>query len=383
MTSPYDIVMFGLSITSSWGNGHATTYRGLVRELAVRGHHILFLERDAPWFAENRDMPSPSFCEARIYNSVEELKDLFSSTIRWADVVIVGSSIPQGVSVGDWVTTTADGITMFYDLDTPMTLARLASQNYEYLHPFLIPRYNMYLSCSGGPLLKEIENHYGSPMAKPLYCCVDPAVHFPGETEIKYDLGFLGSYSDDRQPAVERFLIEPAKQWQEGRFSIAGSQYPENILWPRNVKYFQHLPPSQHGDYYNSLRFALNVTRADWIKAGYSPSVRLFEAAACGIPVISDNWPGLDNFFVPDKEIFIADSTEKVLFHLKETPESVRIRMGKFAGKRILARHTAAHRAEELEKYIADLKRTPARITIADVKNENIFTTPAQTPQNE
>lgn len=354
MREPLDIVILGLSITSSWGNGHATTYRGLVRELAKRGHRILFLERDAPWYADNRDLPKPPFGKTALYSSLEELKDRFASTIRVADLVIVGSYVPEGVEVGRWVTATAGGSTAFYDIDTPVTLAKLARGDYEYLRPELIPLYDAYFSFTGGPTLRRLERCFGSPMARALYCSVDPELYFPeepAEVTPRWDLGYMGTYSDDRQPTVDRLLQEPARRWREGRFVVAGPQYPEEIRWPRNVKRIEHLEPKKHRRFYNRQRFTLNVTRADMIAAGWSPSVRLFEAAACGTPIISDSWPGLESIFKIGEEILIARSSSQVLQYLQDIPEPERRALGQRARARVMGHHTAAHRAEELESH--------------------------------
>ena len=348
---PLDIVILGLSITSSWGNGHATTYRGLVRELAARGHRTLFLERDQPWYADNRDLPAPPFGRTELYKSLEELQDRFAQAIRRADFVIVGSYVPEGVEVGRWVTDIATGVTAFYDIDTPVTLAKLTRGDHEYLTPELIPRYHAYLSFTGGPTLKRLERQFGSPMARPLYCSFDPGLYGPEEIEPRWDLGYMGTYSDDRQPTLERLLIEPARRFKEGKFTVAGPQYPEEIRWPKNVKRTEHLPPKKHSRFYNQQRFTLNVTRADMIAAGFSPSVRLFEAAACATPIISDEWPGLGTFFKIGEEILTAKTAGEVLQYLRDIPEPERRALGQRARARVLAEHTASHRAEELEGY--------------------------------
>jgi spore maturation protein CgeB len=350
-----DIVILGLSITSSWGNGHATTFRGLVRELTRRGHRTLFLERDMPWYAENRDMPNPPFGRTEIYRSVDELKRRFSAEVRKADVVIVGSYVPEGIAVGQWVCDTAGGLTGFYDIDTPVTLAKLAAGKAEYLTPNLVRRYGLYLSFTGGPTLETIEDCYGSPAARPMYCSVDPELYYPEPRRARWDMGYLGTYSTDRQPTVDRLLTEPAKRWPDGNFLVVGPQYPEGLTWPKNVKRIIHLPPAKHRRFYNSQRFTLNVTRADMIKAGYSPSVRLFEAAACGVPIISDYWDGLETFFELNSEILVARSTEEVVRMLRETSEAERQRIAAAARERVMAHHTAAHRAAELEGYILEL----------------------------
>jgi spore maturation protein CgeB len=356
MQDPLKIVILGLSITSSWGNGHATTYRGLVRELARRGHDLLFLERDVPWYASNRDLPNPPYGRTELYASLEELWDRFAGEVGDADFVMVGSYVPEGVAVGEWATATARGATAFYDIDTPVTLAKLERGDLEYLSPELISRYGAYLSFSGGPILRRIEQQYGSPMARPLYCSFDPELYFPEAQKPAWDLGYMGTYSDDRQPPLEQLLLEPARRWPEGRFAVAGPQYPPSIAWPANTERIEHLPPAEHRAFYNQQRFTLNITRADMIRAGYSPSVRLFEAAACATPIISDYWEGLDSFFHIGEEILVAYSPEDTLRFLRETSDKERDAIGRRSRERVLREHTAAHRAAELEAYVLQLR---------------------------
>ena len=346
------IVILGLSITSSWGNGHATTYRALMRELARRGQEVLFLERDRPWYAANRDLAKPPFGRAEIYRSVPELKRRFAKEIGTADCVIAGSFVPDGKDVGQWIAQCANGVTAFYDIDTPVTLEKIAHDKCEYLTPELISRFDIYLSFTGGPILGLLESEYGSPMARALYCSVDPTLYFPEECGKKWVLGYLGTFSHDRQPTLNSLLLTPATMWPRGRFVVAGPQYPRGIQWPRNVERIVHLNPAEHRAFYNSQSFTLNVTRAAMIRAGYSPSVRLFEAAACGTPIISDVWPGLEAFFEPDEEVLIARTSMEVLEILRELPESTAREIGVRARERVLAEHTSAHRAAELERYI-------------------------------
>lgn len=355
------LVVCGLSITSSWGNGHATTYRALLRELARRGHDILFLERDTAWYAENRDLPRPPYCRVELYGGIEELKDRFAREVRNADVVLVGSYVPEGVAVGRWVTNTARGTTVFYDIDTPVTLARLARGDEEYLSADLIPSYNLYLSFTGGPTLRYIEKHYGSPAARVLYCSVDPAVYFPEERARPWTLGYLGTYGQDRQPALDALMLEPARRWPEASFVVAGPLYPNDIVWPENVQRIDHLPPIQHREFYNSQQYTLNVTRADMVQAGFSPSVRLFEAAACGTPIISDYWEGLDSILKIGKEVLVAATPDESLSILRGLSETARRRIGEAGRKRVLARHTAAHRAAELEQYVLETAASKRR----------------------
>ena len=346
------IVFLGLTITSSWGNGHATTYRALVRELVRRGHDVLFLERDKPWYAANRDLPVPPWGRTALYAEVDALKSRFQSEVEAADAVIVGSYVPDGVAVGEWVLDTARGVRAFYDIDTPVTLAKLARGDFEYLAPALIPRYDLYLSFAGGPTLGTLEKRYGSPAARALFCSVDPESYFPEAAEVECDLGYLGTYSDDRQPTVQALLIDVAERQPRRKFAVAGPQYPASIAWPANVERIEHLPPALHRGFYNRQRFALNVTRADMIAAGWSPSVRLFEAAACGVPVISDRWPGLEDFFAIGTELFTAGSTGEVVALLNDLPETQRLAVGAAARAKVLRHHTAAKRAEELESLL-------------------------------
>jgi spore maturation protein CgeB len=348
-----------LSITSSWGNGHATTYRGLVRALTAWGHDVLFLERDVPWYAAHRDMPRPPYGDMALYSNLAELRDTHADDVRHADLVIVGSYVPDGIAVGEWVTTTATGISAFYDIDTPITLAALQRGEETYISPELITRYDLYLSFTGGPVLDTLAHRYGAPMVRPLYCAVDPEVHYPEERQARWDLAYMGTYSPDRQPMLDRLLIEPARSWQSGRFSVAGPQYPDTIEWPANVQRIEHLPPAEHCAFYNAQRYTLNITRRDMVRLGHAPSVRLFEAAACGTPIISDYWQGLENFFHIGREILIAQSRNDVYFYLHDIPEAQRLLLAERARRRVLAEHTSAHRAAQLESYLAEMRRAP------------------------
>ncbi|HEX8270570.1 MAG TPA: glycosyltransferase [Flavobacterium sp.] len=348
-------VVIGLSVTSSWGNGHATTYRGLLKELSKLGHDVLFLEKDVPYYASNRDMPQPDFCSLRLYQTNEQLMQDYAAEVENADVVIVGSYVQQGVEVGKWITKTASGIKAFYDIDTPVTLAKLERGDFEYITPSLISKYDLYLSFSGGPILDHIERYYGSPAARALYCSVDPEAYYPENKEKKWEIGYLGTFSTDRQPTVELLLNKVAPR-SERRFVVAGPQYPQTIEWSQNVDRIEHLPPALHRDFYNSQKFTLNVTREDMIRAGYSPSVRLFEAAACGVPIISDYWDGLTSLFEEGTEILIARSTDDVMRYLNETTDEDRSRIGENARQKVLASHTAAVRAAELVGYVLEAR---------------------------
>ena len=345
------IVFIGLSITSSWGNGHATVYRSLVKALARRGHEVTFLEHDKPWYAGNRDCPNPPGCRTVLYDSVDTLKDEHKATVADADVVVVGSYVPRGVEVGRWAQRVAD-VCCFYDIDTPVTLAAVGRGECEYLTRDLIGGYAVYFSFTGGRTLDRLRDDFGSPRAEPLYCCVDPDLYYPEPITPDVDLGYMGTYSPDRQPTVERLLLSPARDLPSQSFLLVGPQYPDGICLTPNVKRIDHLPPRDHRAFYNRQRFTLNVTRRDMIAAGHAPSVRLFEAAACATPIISDRWLGIDEVLAPGTEILLADDAADVVGYMTELDHNARRAIGDAARRRVLASHTADRRGAEFERIV-------------------------------
>lgn len=347
-----NIVILGLSITSSWGNGHATTYRALVRELHRRGHKILFLERDRLWYAEHRDFVRSDVCTIELYAELTELYQRYAAEVEQADCVIVGSYVPDGAAVAQWATNVSEGVVAFYDIDTPITLDALAAGFCEYLAAENIPDFDLYLSFTGGPSLQLLESEYEARRAVFFPCAVDTNIYRPSERAKRWDLGYLGTYSSDRQKALDALMLQPAMRYPDGSFVVAGSMYPPLVTWPDNVERIDHLPPARHPDFYNSQRCTLNLTREAMKRMGYSPSVRLFEAAACGVPIISDWWEGLDRLFHPDAEILIAETGEDTLRYLTEIPEETLKLIGRRARQRVLEEHTAGHRAEELERLV-------------------------------
>jgi spore maturation protein CgeB len=352
--SQLKIVVIGLSITSSWGNGHATTYRGLLRALAALGHDVLFLERDLPWYADNRDLPKPNYARVELYADPSQLKDRHASDVADADLVIVGSYVPDGVEIGQWVNERAQGVTAFYDIDTPVTLTQLAAGQELYISRALIPKYALYLSFTGGPVLDRLEREFGARAARALYCSVDSEHYAPQPCAAAWQLGYMGTYSADRQDGLERLLLAPARTRPELKFAVVGPQYPETLNWPDNVTRIAHLAPSDHRLFYNRQRFTLNLTRAQMRAVGYSPSVRLFEAAACGATIISDAWDGIEEFFRPGQELLIAENGADTLRYLRELPEVERVAIGQRARSRVLAAHSSEHRARELLAYVAE-----------------------------
>jgi spore maturation protein CgeB len=320
-----------------------------VKALAERGHDILFLERETPWYNEHRDFAKSPHARIALYHSVADLKRRFAKAVCEADAVIVGSFVPDGIEVGAWVIATATSPVAFYDIDTPVTLAKLEREECDYLSADLIRGYDLYLSFTGGPVLDLLQD-MGSRHAAALYCSVDPELHVPVATKRKWEAGYLGTYSPDRQVGLERMLLHVACTMPAKYFVVAGAQFPQTVSWPGNVLHIEHLPPAAHPEFYCGQRFTLNITRDDMKALGFSPSVRLFEAAACGVPVISDNWAGLDTIFRIGNEILIAETTEDVLRILRNITPAKRKSIAAAARRRVLNEHTAAHRALELER---------------------------------
>jgi spore maturation protein CgeB len=356
------IVILGLSITSSWGNGHATNYRALARALAGRGHEVQFLERDVPWYAPHRDLPRPPYAETHLYDSVDDLSARFGDDIHSADLVILGSYVPDGAEIGRLVVETAREVVAFYDIDTPVTLAALADGTCAYLAPETVPQLDLYLSFTGGPALEHLAEQFGARRPRAFYCLVDGELYRPAATrEPELALGFLGTYDEHRQRTLERLLLEPAQALPGEAFAVAGPQYPDSIEWPPNVLRIEHVPPSEHRAFYASQRLTLNLTRRDMIEWGWSPSVRLFEAAACGVPIVSDWWSGLDSFFEPGREILIARSARDVVDILTGRDDAELAAIARRARARVLQEHSAPQRAAELERLVAECAGARAR----------------------
>jgi spore maturation protein CgeB len=359
--SSLHVVFIGLSVTSSWGNGHATNYRALMKALTRRGHTVTFLERDVAWYAAHRDLPRPPYGETHLYASVDELRDRHGDEIAGADLVVVGSYVPDGIEIGTWVTEVATGVTAFYDIDTPVTLADLERGRCTYLSPALVGRFDLYLSFTAGPTLHILEQRWGARSAIAFHCMVDDEAYRPTHEPQRWALGYLGTYSPDRQPALERMLLEPARRRPDQAFVVAGPQYPPTVPWPGNVERIEHLAPPAHPGFYSAQQFTLNITRADMMTAGHSPSVRLFEAAASGVPVISDRWPGVEDYFVVGREIMLASTPEEVVHLLTTTSPDRRAEIAQEARTRVLAEHTADQRARELEHHVGLVRSSVGR----------------------
>lgn len=342
-------VIFGLTVSSSWGNGHATLWRGLCRALAAQGHRVVFFERDVPYYAEHRDLHALDGGELVLYDDWSAVVAQARRQLTQADVGIVTSYCPDAVAAARLVLD-APVVSVYYDLDTPVTLDALrAGAAVPYLPPAGLGDFQLVLSYTGGAALDELRDRLGAQRVRPLYGHVDPDVHRPSGTAPQYvaDLSYLGTFAADRQAQLETLLVEPARVLHAQRFCIAGAQYPADFPWATNIAFVRHLPPAEHPAFFSSSRLTLNITRRAMAAMGHCPSGRLFEAAACGTPVLSDWWPGLDAFFTPGEEVLVARSTEDVVAALRRDVADLAA-VGRRARQRTLDEHTSAHRAREL-----------------------------------
>jgi spore maturation protein CgeB len=351
------LVVFGLTVSSSWGNGHATLWRGLIRALAARGHHVVFFEQDRPYYAAHRDLHALPGGRLVLYADWAQARAAARHELADAEAALVTSYCADAIAAGELLLE-HDALRVFYDLDTPVTLDALQLGPVDYIGPRGLADFDLVLSYTGGNALDELRARLGARAVAPLYGSVDPQVHQPAAADARFraDLSYLGTYAADRQGTLETLFIEPARCAPHRRFLIGGAQYPQNFPWAPNIYFVRHLEPAQHAAFYCSSRLTLNVTRRAMKLMGYCPSGRLFEAAACGAPIVSDWWEGLDQFFVPGRELFVARSGEDVT-RLLELGDAERAAAGRAARERALAEHTAAHRAAEFEHLLEDARR--------------------------
>jgi spore maturation protein CgeB len=352
-----NITIFGLTISSSWGNGHATPYRAIIRALHRLGHRVSFFERDVEYYARRRDLTGCGYCELALYSSWEEIRARAIRQAADSDAVVVASYCPDGARITDELLQLSRPLRVFYDLDTPITLQALGASDLPYLRRNQIPGFELYLSFTGGGILGELEQNWGARRARPLYGCVDPEVHgrVPAREDFRCALSYMGTYAADRQQKVDRLFLEPVRRRSEAVFVLAGSMYPRDWNWPANLRRIEHVAPSQHPALYSSSRLALNITREGMARYGYCPSGRFFEAAACGTPVVSDTWEGLENFFTPGEELFVAASSEDVLSAL-DCGDDELSRVAGRARQRTLDEHTGQRRAEQMLAYFEEAR---------------------------
>lgn len=351
------LVIFGLTITSSWGNGHATIWRGLCRSLIKRGYQITFFEKDVSYYADQRDLQEMEGMEICLYNEWQEVYNYAKKRVLESDAAMVTSYAPDGIAATELIWKYSAGLKLFYDLDTPVTLKNIElGKQLSYIHPDGLYDFDLVFSYTGGKSLDALESILKAKKTAPLYGSADPYFHYPVEPDETYksDLSYLGTYSEDRQDALEKLFIKTAQSAKHKKFLLCGSSYPYEIKWDSNVYMINHIAPPEHPAFYSSSLFTLNITRSTMAEYGYCPSGRLFEAAACGTPIISDYWEGLETFFLPGEEIIIANTTDDVLNSINMSIEQ-RSLISRAAKSKILGRHTSDHRAEEFEKELKKL----------------------------
>jgi spore maturation protein CgeB len=351
------IVVFGLAISSSWGNGHATLWRGLCRALARRGHAVVFYEHDMPYYAAHRDVWTLPDVDLHLYASWSEARARAVRDLADADAAIVTSFCPDAQDA-EALLVESDVVRIFYDLDTPVTLERLArGEPVFYIGARGLADYDLVLSYTGGESLTALMTQLGARRAVPLYGSVDPGAHRPAPPTplFEADLSYLGTYAADRQAALERLFLQSARRLPHRRFVLGGSQYPVDFAWSPNIFYMRHVAPDYHSAFFSSSRLTLNVTREAMAATGYCPSGRLFEAAACGAPILSDAWPGLDHFFEPGREILVAATTDEAIAAIDASDAELR-QIAARARERTLAEHTADSRARQLETTLSSIR---------------------------
>jgi spore maturation protein CgeB len=342
-----------MAISSSWGNGHATLLRGLARALVKRENKLIFFEKDTPYYRTNRDYFGEKDIEVNIYSSWETIKEKVSMIVDSSDVALVTSYCPDGHEASNCVINSHCKVKLFYDLDTPVTINTVLNGTIPFYLPMHgLSEFDAVLSYTGGTALEIQKTLFHAKKTFPLYGSVDPSIHYPRPSTSEYVLSYLGTYSTDRHLSFSRLFLEPAKRLSHLKFLLGGSQYPSIMDWPQNISCIEHISPQKHPDFYSSGLFTLNITRSVMAEMGYCPSGRLFEAAACEVPIISDYWIGLEDFFDCSNEIIIVDSTHSAIDKLGMQLDK-RQKIAKAAKERVLLYHTCEKRADDFINILA------------------------------
>ena len=349
------IAFFASSLVSSYWNGAATYYRGIVKALHDRGHHITFYEPDAFERQQHRDMDDPDWAEVKVYKPNETDAWQMLQHAEGADLVVKAS----GVGVLDHFLEESvlklkkpDTRVVFWDVDAPATLDRVQKNENDPFRP-LIPQYDFIFTYGGGKPVIDAYEALGARMCVPIYNALDPDTHHPVEPDEKYrcKLAFLGNRLPDREERVEEFFLKPAAKLPDGQFLLGGSGWHDKPM-SENVKYLGHVGTQEHNAFNCTPDAVLNISRESMARYGFSPATRVFEAAGAGACLITDYWKGIELFLEPGEEVLVARNGQEVLQHLKElTPERSR-EIGQAALKRVLSEHTYAHRARLLEEVL-------------------------------
>jgi len=355
MSESFNIAFFGSSLVSSYWNGAATYYRGIVHALHRRGHRVTFYEPDAFERQSHRDMEDPDWAKVVVYpGEGEEGVMRALEQARGADVVVKASGVGvfdallerEVLALGGAGTTV-----IFWDVDAPATLERIAHDPED---PFraLIPRYDLVLTYGGGPPVIEAYRGFGARDCIPVYNALDPETHHPVPREARFsaDLGFLGNRLPDREARVDRFFFEAARRAPDQRFLLGGSGWDDTI--PANVRRLGHVSTRDHNALNCSVRMVLNVNRDSMARFGWSPPTRVFEAAGAGACLIVDAWEGIEEFLEPGREVLVAEHGLAVADYLRGIDADQARRIGENARRRLLADQTYAHRALQVERLL-------------------------------
>jgi spore maturation protein CgeB len=343
-------VVFGLTASSTWGNGHATLWRGLAAALARRGHRLTFFEKDEPWYASHRDLGELPGGELHLHPGLPAAREQAARALEGADVAMVTSYCADADVATELVLASGAPVRAFYDLDAGVTLARLdAGEPVPWLPPDGLAAFDLVLSFTGGRTLRAMVERLGARRAEALFGFADPAVHRPAPAvdAFRGDCSYLGTYAPGRQAGLEALFLGPAARSPERTFVLAGAMYDGAFPWRPNVRWVRHLEPALHPAFFCSSPLTVNVTRPEMAAVGHCPSPRLFEAAGCGVPVLSDPFPGVEDFFTPGEEVLVARDADEAAAAVA-LPREVLARVGRRARERFLAEHTADARAREL-----------------------------------
>jgi spore maturation protein CgeB len=350
-----DIAFYGSSLLSTYWNGAATYYRGLLRALAERGHRITFFEPDVFDRQKHRDMDPPDWARVVVYDGSQDAARHALEQGGDADVVVKASGVgafDDLLAEGVLGVRGAQALAVYWDVDAPSTLDRLASDRGDILHR-LLPRYDMVLTYGGGDPVVRRYRGFGARGCVPIYNALDPSTHHPAEPDLRFacDLVFLGNRLPDRETRVEEFFLRAAELAPEKRFLLAGNGWADKRV-PDNVRVLGHMGSEDHNRLNASALAVMNISRDGMARNGWSPATRLFEAAGAGSCNVTDVWAGIPDFLEPDWEVLVANDGADVARILKElTPERART-IGERARRRILAEHTYDRRAAQVEDLL-------------------------------
>jgi spore maturation protein CgeB len=354
------IAFFGSSLVSAYWNGAATYYRGIIRALAERGHQVTFFEPDAYDRQKHRDIEDPSWCQVVVYQDSVGAALKALEQARGYDLVVKASGVgahDELLEAGVLALKHPSTMIVFWDVDAPATLDRMDANPADAFRD-CVPQYDAVFTYGGGqPVIRAYEG-FGARLCKPIYNALDPETHHPvaGNERFEADLGFLGNRLPDREARVEEFFLKAASLCPDRKFMIGGSGWSDKQM-PKNVNDVGHVYTRDHNAFNCTPKAVLNISRESMARYGFSPATRVFEAAGAGACLITDHWEGIDFFFEPDNEILVSHNGEEVAELVRSLTPAKSAMIGTNALRRVLAEHTYAHRAVELEATLEGLGR--------------------------